>query len=222
MTAAAADAPGSTSSPGAAGGRPGLRERKKERTRKAIQFHTLRLIEEQGYAATTVEQIAEAVEISPSTFFRYFRNKEDAAVADFMDEDAFAQILAAPPELGPVQALAHGLRATFATMTDEDWLRELRRSHVIQSTPELQRTFMEELARPMRLSIQGAARRLGVPVDSPEARAFGGALIGGLVGLLLPLGGDPEEMPLPESREQALAMLEAGIEVLASILTPPS
>jgi AcrR family transcriptional regulator len=217
----AADTTGPTA-PAAGGGRPGLRERKKERTRKAIQFHALRLIEEQGYAATTVEQIADAVEISPSTFFRYFRNKEEAAVADFLDEAAFERVLAAPRELGPVEALAHGLRETFASMTDDDWLRELRRSHVIQSTPELQRSFMEDLARPMRLGIREASERLGLPEDSPEARAFGGALIGGLIALLIPLGDDTEEMPLPASREDALAMLQAGLDVLARILTPPS
>jgi AcrR family transcriptional regulator len=54
----------------------GLGERKKIRTRQTVRREAFRLIEENGYAATTVEQIAEAAEVSPSTFFRYFPTKE--------------------------------------------------------------------------------------------------------------------------------------------------
>ena len=55
----------------------GLRERKKLKTRIAIRRATYRLIAQQGYEATTVEQIAEAADVSPSTVFRYFPAKED-------------------------------------------------------------------------------------------------------------------------------------------------
>ena len=84
---------------------PGLRERKKARTRWAIQEHALRLFAEQGYDATTVDQIAAAAEISPSTFFRYFPTKEDVVVQDEFDEvfvEAFRAAGAAPD---PLEAL---------------------------------------------------------------------------------------------------------------------
>jgi AcrR family transcriptional regulator len=48
----------------------GLRDRKKIQTRVTIRHEAMRLIEENGYANTTVEQIADAAEVSPSTFFR--------------------------------------------------------------------------------------------------------------------------------------------------------
>jgi hypothetical protein len=49
---------------------------------------------------------------------------------------------------------------------------------------------------------------------------FGCAVIGGLVGLMMTTG-RVEEVPIPESREDALAMLEQGIGLLATMLTPP-
>ncbi|WP_405922625.1 TetR/AcrR family transcriptional regulator [Streptomyces sp. NBC_00035] len=58
-----------------------LRERKKLETWRAIQSAALRLFDEQGYEATTVEQIAAAANISRATFFNYFAGK-DAAVLD--------------------------------------------------------------------------------------------------------------------------------------------
>ncbi len=208
--------------PAAGGGpRPGLRERKKERTRRAIQFHTLRLIDEQGYAATTVEQIADAAEISPSTFFRYYRNKDEAAVADIMDEATVEQMLAAPAHLGPAEALSYGVRHAVEALSDEDWAQERLRNRLIQTVPELQRGLMEELARPMRLVVSATAARMGRDPDDPEARVLGGALMGGLIALLLPAEAD-EEVVVPESREEIVAMLQAGLSILTRVITDPT
>src|SRR5512138_2327695 len=106
---------------------PGLRERKKAKTRAAIQEHALRLFQEQGYAATTVEQIAEAAEVSPSTFFRYFPTKEDVVLYDDLDPLFIAAFEAQPPELTTIQALRKAMRAVFTSIPPEELARQLER-----------------------------------------------------------------------------------------------
>jgi AcrR family transcriptional regulator len=76
--------------------RGGLRERKKQRTKEAIQREAMRLFKRQGYEETTIEQIASAAEISPSTFFNYFPTKEDVVIYDRYDPMVFEMLLSAP------------------------------------------------------------------------------------------------------------------------------
>src|SRR5207245_89584 len=90
--------------------RGGLRERKKARTRASIREHALRLFREQGYQHTTVEQIAEAAEVSPSTFFRYFPTKEDVVLQDDMDIRMLEALRRQPPGLAPLAAFRAAVR----------------------------------------------------------------------------------------------------------------
>ena len=77
----------------------GLRERKKEQTRRAIEDAAFRLFEERGYAATTVADIAEAADIAPRTFFAYFPSKEAVVFHDTeRDHESLAERLASRPE----------------------------------------------------------------------------------------------------------------------------
>jgi AcrR family transcriptional regulator len=85
--------------------RPGRRERKKRRTREALVEAAFELFREKGFEATTVEEIADAVDVSSRTFFRYFASKEDV-VLTFQDEQfaALLDALAAQPPGDPVMS----------------------------------------------------------------------------------------------------------------------
>src|SRR5262245_8982092 len=116
---------------------PGLRERKKQKTRWAIQEHALRLFAQQGFEATTVEQIAEAAEISPSTFFRYFKSKDDVVIEDRYDDLIVAAIEATPAEVGPFETLRRAMIGSMALIDAAEEEQILLRMKLTFSVPSL-------------------------------------------------------------------------------------
>src|ERR1700721_1489235 len=86
----------------------GLAARKKERTRRQLAEAAAELFYERGYAATTVDDIVAAVDVSPRTFFRYFPTKEDLVVAlGSTSFDLFLEELRARP---PEESLQEAVR----------------------------------------------------------------------------------------------------------------
>ncbi|MES1212507.1 MAG: helix-turn-helix domain-containing protein, partial [Leifsonia sp.] len=57
---------------------PGLRERKRLATRRAILLAAITVVRERGLEAATVDEIARIADVSPRTFFNYFSSKEEA------------------------------------------------------------------------------------------------------------------------------------------------
>jgi AcrR family transcriptional regulator len=155
-----------------------LRERKKQKTRWAIQEHALRLFAEQGYDATTVEQIAAAAEISPSTFFRYFPTKEDVVIQDEYDPLLSAGMTAAPAELSPLAALRYAIDEAFRQVDDEELARIQERMRLIMSVPALRARALENLADSVQLLAVPFAQRLGRDPADYAIRSLAGAVIG--------------------------------------------
>src|SRR5882724_4280879 len=115
----------------------GLRERKKIQTRETIQREAYRLFEENGFANTTIEQIAEAAEVSPSTFFRYFPSKESVLMADDLDRVTVEALARQPPDLSPLHAFRRAFDITMETVSEDNWELERVRQRLVFSIPEL-------------------------------------------------------------------------------------
>jgi AcrR family transcriptional regulator len=78
---------------------PGLRERKKQKTRDTISKVALELFAERGYEQTTIAEIADAADVSPRTIFAYYPSKEDILFCDLPDvQERLAQTLRERPE----------------------------------------------------------------------------------------------------------------------------
>jgi len=83
------------------------------RTRALLQAAALRLMSEQGYDATTVEQIALEAGVSHMTFFRHFPTKDAVVLDDGFDPAIAAAVAAAPTGLSPLTRVCAGLRAAL-------------------------------------------------------------------------------------------------------------
>jgi AcrR family transcriptional regulator len=188
----------------------GLRERKKAKTRAAIRREAMRLFREHGYEETTVEQVAEAAEVSPSTFFRYFPTKEDVVLVDEYDGLIVAAFRAQPPELTPVQAIRKALGEVMGNLTPEEQADEDERLRLSREVPELRAARLDELIRTMRLVATVVGERVGRSADDPAVLAFAGAVIGVAMSVLLCAGPNPVAKTYKEY-DDALAFLEAGL-----------
>jgi AcrR family transcriptional regulator len=188
----------------------GLRERKKLKTRAAIREHALRLIRAQGYAATTVEQIAAAAEVSPSTFFRYFPTKEDAVLYDPYDPLLAEAFRAQPDDLRPLPALRGAIHAVSAEFPGDEAEWTCNLLALILTVPELRARFLAELARSVSVLADLVAERVGRPADDLAVRCFAGAVVGTILAVLPAAANDPAA-DVVELMDAALAHLEAGL-----------
>jgi AcrR family transcriptional regulator len=192
----------------------GLRERKKARTRASLREHALRLFREKGYQNTTVEQIAAAAEVSPSTFFRYFPTKEDLVLQDDMDVRMIEALEQQPPDLGPVAAVRAASQQMFDSYTaaDMDILHETIRLTI--TVPEIRARAMDEFARTITVVAEAVAKRAGRSPDDLAVRAVAGAVVGVIMSVTMPWEGWTERTSIEDTFgriDEALGLLEAGL-----------
>ena len=191
---------------------PGLRERKKAKTRASIREHALRLFREQGYAATRVEQIAEAAEVSPATFYRYFPTKEDVVLQDDLDVLTLDALEAQPPGLSPLAAVRAAVADARTGFTEEERERFRQTTELTMAVPEIRARALDEFARTIDDTAAVLAKRSGREPDDVTARALAGAILGVIMASTLPVleRGVADLDAIFASIDAGLAQMEAG------------
>ncbi|AFM15092.1 transcriptional regulator [Mycolicibacterium chubuense NBB4] len=183
----------------------GLRERKKRRTREAVRVAAFRLFAKNGYSETTIEQIAEAADVSPRTFFRYFPNKAALLIPDQLMEPIIDLFLAAPPELSPIAAYRYALVQVFGGFASAEWQDEMGRQQLLYTLPEAAGALYNEYIHTIELITEALAKRLNRPPDDPKLRITAGAMTGVM---MTALHGTPMN---PELIFEGLDFLDAGL-----------
>ena len=170
----------------------GLRERKRAKMRQDIQAVALHLFREQGYEATTMEQVADAALVSASTLYRHFPAKADLVLRDELDPLLDAAFAAQPPELSIVQAMVGAMREVVRHLSrDEvDGVRE--RAQLFWSVPELRAASVGQLMEAMDQVARLAAARTGRSAVDPEIRSLAGAVIGASMAAMAGVAEDPD------------------------------
>jgi len=211
--------------------RPGLRERKKQRTRRTIVDVATRLFAEQGYDATTLVQIADEADIAPSTFFNYFPSKVDIVFAlfDAVIDSARQRILGRPDGEDATHALLawieedlHEVEAPYS-----EALREIPR--IVAAVPELQAEERLRLARLEDVFAAAYARELGEGKDGMRARVMATIALHALVDVWkawYEQNADAADFDLGHvieiKAEYLQRVLTAGLAAIESLPAPPS
>lgn len=182
-----------------------LRERKKVQTRLAIRREAFRLFAKQGYATTTIEQIAEAADVSPRTFYRYFGVKEALLLSDDQISPIVEAFAAAPRNLTLVAAYRHAVAEVFGALTPEERKDATAGQRLMYQVPEARGLIYAEYIRLIDLIADAVMQRLDEPADELERRVVAGAIVGVLIAA-------SHETPMPEDALlEALAILDTKL-----------
>jgi AcrR family transcriptional regulator len=209
-TAEAASTPATQAEP-----RPGLRERKKRRTRDALLRAALELFTTKGYEQTTVDEIAEAVDVSQRTFFRYFAGKEDAAFAvqDMVEAHFIEAVRERPPHEAPLEALRRALLESWDTIGEAIKAvipieLHMRTYQLIESTPALLAPHLRRSAEVEEQIARVIAEREGLDVDADPRPRVAVAVFGGVMRVTGRLWGAGEDISVGAIRELTASYLD--------------
>jgi len=186
----------------------GLRERKKTRTRRAIQQAALRLFVEHGFEQTTVEQITEAADVSERTFFRYFPTKADTIATDLIEPVVAEAFVGQPAGLSATAALRAAIRQVYAELPPSQLALERERQRLVAQVAGMQAITPHKIQTVVDLFTDALIRRTGRSGSDLVVRAWVGAMSGVVLTSYLTWADDPDGSDVIEHIDAALGLLD--------------
>jgi AcrR family transcriptional regulator len=189
----------------------GLRERKKLKTREAIRHAAYLLFAEHGYEATTIEHIAEAAEVSPSTFFRYFPTKEDVVLTDEYDDLFVERLRERPGDEHWLDSLHRVFRDLITRYFTHDRNEAMLRMRLAEDVPALRARMYEQQLADIDKFAHVLAERTGRSASDAEVRIAVGALAGAMTEVFrdwYERGGTDDPAPMVD---RVIALLGDGL-----------
>jgi AcrR family transcriptional regulator len=190
----------------------GLRERKKEQTKRAIEDAAYRLFAERGFQATTVADIADAADVAPRTFFAYFPSKEDVLFADF--DDTANELAALLRDRAAGETTFDALRRWIADLLPELEAhddREVLRLRLAEEHESIAAHERHLMGRIEEILVEGIAADLEEDPGALRPRMVAAAAIAAIRAMR---PDDPCSDPALPSEEK-LARLDEALEFLA-------
>jgi AcrR family transcriptional regulator len=196
-----------------------LRERKKLATRRLLRRAALELVAERGLANVTVEDIAQAAEVSPRTFFNYFPSKEAVLFGGDPERAAYLRerVANGAPGKSAIDALRVVLAQDSEAMADElrslggnpaDWVRRMK---VARTDPHVRAAHAAQMAMIERAIAEGLAARLGADLETdPYPGVLAAAAVSMVRACLTFWAGNGGGIPLRQVIDEAFAALGAG------------
>jgi AcrR family transcriptional regulator len=186
---------------------PDWRQRKRTATRDRIRATALRLFGEQGYDATTVEQIAAAAGVSHMTFFRYFPAKEDVALSDSYDPLIAALVEQTPATWPLIQRIRTALLQGLGQVYDADRDTLLAQNKLIVSTPALRERLWADQMTTQQLILQALGESQHDPQPSLKTRVTVAACLAAATTAILAWVENKGTAELPDLINQAFDAL---------------
>ncbi|WP_242891297.1 TetR family transcriptional regulator [Actinomadura litoris] len=199
----------------------GLRERKKQRTRRAIASAALRLFAERGYEETTIADIAAAAEVSPRTFFGYFPSKEDVVFAEVDDRLAeVAERMRRTPGESPLETIRRSVVDALEAIVGEHGEYGSVRTGLVLEHPGLQARALRRLTATQE-AVENLLNELCPGMDEIDAVASAGVAVGGMRAVIVHCrrrGYDPASMRT--ALDRATRVVENGLVSVETLIRP--